>query len=447
MTKSEFKQFVIENSPVMLDGATGSNLQKKGMAFGVCPEKWITENEDALIELQREYIQAGSNIIYAPTFGGNSIKLKEYGLESEADSINRQLVKISRQAAQGKALVAGDITMCGQTVEPLGSLALEDLIECYENQVKSINEAGADLIVIETMMSLQETRAAVIAAKNICELPIMVTMTFSENGKTLYGTDAATAAIVLDGMGVDAVGMNCSAGPDKMQPLVDEMIKVTNLPIVAKPNAGIPVLGENSETVYDMPPITFAGHMKNILESGAAIVGGCCGTDPEYISKTKEIKVSVDCRKNNLADYVTSEREKVAVLEISSCLIDTQNNEDIRDELAEDEFDTIYDLLDEMEDNDENVVRLRLNYAENKLETIKNLLFEITANTTKPICFELPVHPEETADGDSSGFDDKEIMDYALKNYCGRAGVIIADKNDDRFNSIIKKYGAIAIYE
>lgn len=177
MKIKEFKKFT-ESKLVYLDGATGSNLIKRGMSAGVCPEKWILEHPDIFIGLQKEFVEAGSNIIYAPTFTANRIKLQEYGLENQIEEINHQLVELSKQAAGKRALVAGDLTMTGRQLTPMGNMEFEDLIDIYKEQIKYIDAAGADLLIVETMMSLQETRAALIAAKEVCELPVMVTLTF-----------------------------------------------------------------------------------------------------------------------------------------------------------------------------------------------------------------------------------------------------------------------------
>ena len=163
MNKQEF-QALLQDHPIFLDGATGSNLQKRGMPVGVCPEKWILENREVLIELQREFVKAGSNIVYAPTFTANRIKLKEYGLDDQIRQMNHDLVAISKEAVGNQAYVAGDITMTGQQLAPMGTLDFEDLIEVYKEQIRYLVEAGVDLLVVETMMSLQETRAAIIAA-------------------------------------------------------------------------------------------------------------------------------------------------------------------------------------------------------------------------------------------------------------------------------------------
>ena len=244
MKKQEF-QALLKEKPLLLDGATGSNLQQKGMPTGVCPEKWILENREILIRLQQDFVDAGSNIVYAPTFTANRIKLAEYGLEEQVRRLNHDLVALSKEAVGDRALVAGDITMTSAQLAPMGTLDFEELINVYKEQITYLAQAGVDLLVVETMMSLQETRAALIAAKEVCDLPVMATMTFESDGRTLYGTDAVTAAVTLESLGADAVGTNCSTGPDKMADIIRRMAEVTSIPIIAKPNAGLPSLDRN----------------------------------------------------------------------------------------------------------------------------------------------------------------------------------------------------------
>ena len=272
MTRQEFREFV-QKGRMILDGATGSNLQKRGMPTGVCPEEWILEHPDVLIGLQREYIEAGSDVLYAPTFSGNRIKLEEYGLADQIGEMNHRLAELSFEAIRQadtdrRVLVAGDLTMTGQQLYPVGSLPFEKLVDIYKEQVGFLKEAGVDFVVVETMMSLQECRAAVLAVKESSELPVMVTLTFAEDGRTLFGTNPETAALVMTAMGVDAIGVNCSTGPDKMVSVIEKMCRYTALPIVAKPNAGLPQLVDG-ETVYDMGPETFAQEMCVLAEAGA----------------------------------------------------------------------------------------------------------------------------------------------------------------------------------
>ena len=313
MNRKNFKKLT-ENKLIYLDGATGSNLMKRGMPSGVCPEKWILDHPDVLIGLQKEYIEAGSNIIYAPTFTANRIKLKEYGLEDQIEEINERLVKLSIRAAAGKALVAGDVTMTGRQLAPMGNMDFEELISVYKEQITLLDRAGVDLIAVETMMSLQETRAALIAAKEVCDLPVIVTLTFEENGRTLYGTDAVTAAITLEKLGAAAVGANCSTGPDKMISLIEQIAEVVEIPVIAKPNAGMPSLNEQGETIYGMEAEAFAQEMKALVKAGAGILGGCCGTTPAHIKRLAEETKNLTPQKHYKEGirYLTSERKTVA---------------------------------------------------------------------------------------------------------------------------------------
>lgn len=278
---------MLKNEIIFLDGATGTNLQKAGMPAGVCPELWILEHPQVLLELQRSYVEAGTQILYAPTFSGNAIKLEEYGVRNRLKEINQRLAALSRRAAGDNCLVAGNLTMTGRSLAPVGDLDFEELVDCYKEQVRAIAEAGVDLFVIETMMSIQECRAAVLAVKETCDLPVFVTITLEENGKTLYGTDPVTALVTMQALGVEAFGINCSFGPDRLIPIVKELSEYAGIPLIAKPNAGLPRL-ENGRTVFDMPKEEFAEHMAALAEAGASVLGGCCGTDPSYIAAMKK---------------------------------------------------------------------------------------------------------------------------------------------------------------
>ena len=243
MKKADFRK-LFDDKILILDGATGTNLMNAGMPLGVCPEKWILEHPQIMFDLQVAYLNAGTDILYAPTFTCNRIKLNEYGLADDLEDMNRRLVELSKEAvkAAGHGLVAGDITMTGEMLYPMGKLKFEELVDVYKEQIKVIDESGCDLLVVETMMSLAETRAAVIAANEVSDLPIIASLTFNEDGRTLYGTDPVTAVNVLQNLGVAAIGVNCSTGPDKMVELVRQMKSIAFIPVFAKPNAGMPEL-------------------------------------------------------------------------------------------------------------------------------------------------------------------------------------------------------------
>ena len=287
MRISEFEALT-RRGIVLLDGATGSNLRAAGMPVGVSTELWVTEHPEVLLRLQRAYVDAGSDILYAPTFMGNRLGLRMHHLEDQLAGMNTALVKLSRQAADGRALVAGDITTTGQPLEPVGTLSYQALLDVYREQIEAIAEAGADLLVAETMMSIDETVCAVEAAKSVCDLPVMCSLTMEADGHLLLGGSAREAVETLQAVGASAVGLNCSVGPDQLEAVVRDMKAVATVPVIAKPNAGMPVMDDKGMAHYDMDPETFARSMKALVAAGATIVGGCCGTTPAYIRALRE---------------------------------------------------------------------------------------------------------------------------------------------------------------
>ncbi len=272
----------LKDNILILDGATGTQLQKKGMPAGVCPEKWCIANPAALMEVHRFYRDSGAGIVYTATLGSNRYKLREYG-ERDVTGINRQLAALARQAVAGTALVAGDIGPTGLFVEPFGDLSFEDAIDCYKEQVKGLLEGGVDLFVIETMFDIQEARAALLAVKELCDLFTVVTMTYDKSGVTLNGTEPPAALVTLQSLGAHAVGCNCSTGPAEMVPLIKALKPYARVPLAAKPNAGMPVL-QNGKTVFRMGADEFASYGRELALAGANLIGGCCGTTPEHIT-------------------------------------------------------------------------------------------------------------------------------------------------------------------
>lgn len=283
MTRDAFRN-LISQGPVLLDGATGSNLMKAGMPRGVCAEQWNLEHPQAIQRLQRAYAEAGSQIVYAPTFTGSAPYLAQHGLEDRLEEMNRDLVALAREAVGPGVCVAGDMTTVGRPDVPY-----EELLEVYTRQAKALADAGVDLFVIETMMGLEETVAALEACKMVSELPVMCTFSVTSDGMLYFGGSIYEAAPQLEGFGADAVGINCSCGPDQMETVVRTLAKTLSVPVIAKPNAGMPVIDEQGNAVYSMESKEFAVHMKALYEAGARILGGCCGTDPSYIRETKRV--------------------------------------------------------------------------------------------------------------------------------------------------------------
>lgn len=451
MTKKEFNDR-LKKRKLILDGATGSILQKRGMPVGVCPEEWIIENEDVLCNLQKEYIEAGSDVVYAPTFSANRIKLEEYGLSDNIKEINEKLVAVSKRAvkeagADREILVAGDITMTGRQVYPVGTLPFEELIDIYKEQIGYLEEAGVDFLVVETMMSLQECRGAVIAAKEVSELPVMVTLTFNEDGRTLYGTDPATAALVLTTLGVDAVGVNCSTGPDKMIEIVKEMSKYADIPIVAKPNAGLPML-EDGETVYDMGPEQFAQEMLSLIGAGADILGGCCGTTPEHIKMLVDLleeknlvdSVSFTERKGHVIRRAISTERNVTPIELDGDFmivgerINPTGKKALQAELREGSLDMVSSMAESQEELGAAVldVNMGMNGIDEK-EMMLKTVNELTMISNLPLSI------------DSSHVS---VVEAALRIYPGRVlinSISFEKEKMEKLIPIAKKYGAMFI--
>lgn len=288
MTRSEF-QALLREGTVILDGATGSNLRASGMPVGVCTEQWVLEHPAVLQDLQRAYVDAGSQIVYAPSFSANRLSLAMYGLEDKLAEMNRALVQLSRDAVGSRALVAGDMATCGKPVDVEGGVSYDTLIEVYREQAQLLVDAGVDLIGLETMMGVTECSAAIEAIRSVCDLPVMCTLTLDAVGAAYFDGDAEQAAQTLPALGADAIGVNCGQGPELYVSVIQRMRMHTDLPLIAKPNAGLPVIQSDGSAVYGMSPGKFAREMLQLKKAGANILGGCCGTTPEHIRMLKEM--------------------------------------------------------------------------------------------------------------------------------------------------------------
>lgn len=276
----------LKNEVLILDGSMGALLQGRGLPNGYAPDLWNLERPNDILAVHKEYVQAGSDIVLANTFGASKIRLEEYNAYGKLKDINYAAVDLARKAfGEKKGYVAGDIGPCGTTVAPFGELAFNEAIDIFYEQMKALVEAGADLIAIETMFDLQEMRAALIAAnevRKIRDLPIMAHMTFTQDGLTDTGSDPDSVVAVLDAFNVDILGLNCSTGPEHMEPVVEKMAKATGTFISIEPNAGLPIM-KNGVTVFPASPQEMAPYAERFVDLGVNVVGGCCGTTPEYI--------------------------------------------------------------------------------------------------------------------------------------------------------------------
>ena len=287
LTKEQFQEKV-RNGIHILDGATGSNLRNAGMPRGCCTEAWVLENPEPLVALQRAYAEAGSQIIYAPTFQAQPIALKTVGLDKQTESINEALVALSRSAAPG-CLIAGDLTTLATFCDSWDEEIFDLLVENYRRQIRGLIDGGADLLVGETLLYPQEAEAILCAAELEGAGAAMYTFTMQADGALLSGTDAGKVLRELEEAGAAAVGFNCVAA-DMMTPyLVSRLRRSVKGPLICKPNAGVPVIDDSGIAVYSQTPEEFAGIVKQCMDNGANILGGCCGTAPEYIAALKNI--------------------------------------------------------------------------------------------------------------------------------------------------------------
>ena len=448
MTLEEFRQ--LSKDIIYLDGATGSNLMKRGMPKGVCPETWILENSEIMTGLQLEYFEAGTNIVLAPTFTANRLKLSEYGLQDRIAEINRGLVGVSRKARDiflkdhpgARAYVAADLTMTGRQLKPMGTLDFEELIDIYKEQLGYITEAGVDVIVVETMTSLQETRAALIAARELCDIPVLCSLTFEENSRTLFGTDGITAVSVLESLGASAVGTNCSMGPDRMAGVISSMAGLANIPIIAKPNAGMPALDSEGNTVYNVGPDEFAHQMLPLIENGASIIGGCCGTTPEHIKAlyelTKDLKPVQHKRDENIR-FLSSEKKTVCFDTDSRFMIvgeriNPTGKKKLQEELRNGSYEMVHDFAVSQEENGAALLDINVGMSGiDELSTMLTAIDEVTTHTALPLVI------------DSSHV---EVIEQALRRYPGRALINSISYEKVKFDNLLpiaKKYGAMFI--
>lgn len=430
---------ILKKRVLILDGATGTELQKHGMPAGISPEKWCLENPAVLKKIHSDFVKAGADVIYTSTIGANLFKLHEYGIKNVRE-INKKLAVLAGTSANGKAIIAGDIGPTGLFVKPFGKLDFEEAVDAFKEQVKGLLEGGVDIFVIETMMDIQEARAALIAVKEITDKFVMVTMTYEKDGKTLYGTDAVTSLITLQSLGADAVGCNCSTGPMDMIKLISAMKPYAKVPLVSKPNAGTPEL-INGKTIFNMDPAQFSSFGKELVLKGANIIGGCCGTTCEHIySLKKEIRKikPIGIQKTSLS--AVSSATKTVILSEEKPLyiigerINPTGKKEFQKELREGKLSYIRNIAKVQEEKgadllDVNVGTSGIDEEKIFIETV-NLLSTITS---------LPLVI------DSSNI---KVIEKAVRYYPGRALINSISGEKEKLKKVLPiaaKYGAMFI--
>ncbi len=266
------------------DGATGTNLQARGLARGLAPEQWVLDNPEAIVQLHRDFVAAGANILLTSTFGGTALRLEHNDLQARATEINRRAVELARQASDGRpVLVAGSLGPTGHLLEPLGPLTRDDAVKAYADQARWLAEGGADLLVIETQFDLVEAAAAVEGARSTTNLPLVCSFSFDMGRRTMMGVQPAQMAQEFTALGVDVIGVNCGRSLEENLVVLKAVRAATDRPVWFKPNAGLPRMGDDDAAIYDVTPAMMGEAAGHWLAAGAQIIGGCCGTTPEHL--------------------------------------------------------------------------------------------------------------------------------------------------------------------
>jgi len=439
MKKNTRIQSLLRKKIGILDGAVGTLLQQQGMPAGVSPEVWAFQHKEVLSRIHHQYVQAGSDIIYSCTFGANRLKLAHY-YNGNIRQLNAALVRIAKKAAGNQAFIAGDIGPTGQFIKPFGTMDFDEAVDVYKEQVRGLLEGGADVLVIETMMDIQEARAALIAVREVTDVFTMVTMTYEKDGRTLNGTDPVTALITLQSLGADAVGCNCSTGPENMLHFITSMKPYATVPLVAKPNAGVPRL-EQSGTVFDMDPRRFASYAKEFVQKGVNLLGGCCGTTPAHI---RELTKRLNGRKP-----VMPVRESLAALSSTQHSVILEENrpfliigerinptgkKPLQEALSQGQFSLVRTMAKEQEAAGAEV--LDINVGMPGIDEKKMMLQALSLVATSTV---LPVAVD-------SAYPD--VVAAALRAYPGRALVNSVSGEQAKMKKLfpqVKKYGAMAI--
>jgi len=290
------EELLAEKSVVIADGAWGTQLAERGLEPGEAPENWVLTQPDAVRDVAAAYVASGAEIVLTNTFGGSRLKLAKAGLEDEAEEINRVATELSKDAAEGRALVFASIGPTGEFMQPLGLVTEEEMVAAFAEQVTAMSAGGTDGILVETMTDLGEAKAALRAAKEHFDGPVVVSMTFDKGLKgyaTMMGVRPEQAAEELQAAGADIVGSNCGHGIENMVEVIELMAPATDLPVWAKPNAGMPKLVAG-RTVFDETPEEMSAHFEALVAAGARIIGGCCGTTPDHIRALVEARDAME---------------------------------------------------------------------------------------------------------------------------------------------------------
>ena len=433
-----FKNLLRKKKIIIFDGAMGTMLQRENLPQGVCPETYNLTHPHIVKKIHQAYVAAGAQVIIANTFGANRLKLKGYGLEADQEKLISAGVKIAREAAKTKEVfVAGDISILGELLEPLGKISFNEAVDLYAEQAWLLKNAGCDCLIIETMTDLQEIRAAIIGSKKT-GLPVIASMTFEKELRTVTGTDPRTAVIVMQSLGAEVIGANCSAGPQELLAVAKEMTAVANVPVIIQPNAGLPRL-ENGKTVFPLEAAGFAAFAAAFAKAGVRCLGGCCGTTPEHIKMLKagSLKLKVKIKDKSDKTYLTS-RTKTVEIGDYPVIIGERINPTARKTLAEAIKSKNFSLV--LAEARTQVAAgcdlLDVNVSvpgTNEKETIRKFVLDLSSQINKPLVLDSP---------------NAEVIEEGLKQFPGKALVNSVTGEKTKLKKIlplVKQYGAAVI--
>lgn len=432
----------MKNKILVFDGAIGTELQKLGLKSEEAPEQWNIARPELIKKVHNNYVEAGSDIVQTNTFGANRAKLVEYGLEERIEEINKKAVTLVREAAKGHNIyISGSMGPTGKLLEPIGKFTFREAKKIYAEQARVLTESGVDLLTVETISDLQEARAAVIGIKEVSDLPVLCSLTYEKNGKTVSGTDVETASVVLAALGVDIIGINCSLGPAGMTKILKDLKESTNLPLSFKPNAGMPELDQLGNTIYPAASSEMAEYVGDAVENGASIIGGCCGTGPDYIKKVANI-VKNRLPEKRVEKKISRLASRSKVIEIDSQLptkiigekINPTGNKELAQEMEEYKIGLITRMAFQQKEAGADIIDLNIGLAE--LDQKKMMERTVEAVQKK---INLPI---------SIDTDDYQAMEKGLELFPGKAlanSVTGEEESLKKVLPLVKKYGAAVI--
>lgn len=423
----------IKQKVLVFDGSMGRMLHENGLGVGTCPEEWNLTHPGIIKDIYKGYLDAGADIIQTNTFQAHGIKLEEYGLRDKHYEINYQAARLAKEVAGGKCYVAASIGPLGKLLEPFGELTFEKAYDTFKEQIIAVADGGADIISLETFTDISELRIALLAVKENCSLPVICSVSYEQNGRTLMGTEPGICAVILHSMGADLVGTNCSFGPEYMIRIAESYYKA-GIPFSVKPNAGLPEMVDGKQ-VFKETPEGFAKFVPEFLKSGARLLGGCCGTTPEYIAevarlvKASEAQGKKDTDVMPDLDYITSTTQKISFASLTATergRIDASTDTALREALKAGDIGAVTDAAMDLLDEESDIIIIDTDLEDSgDSQLLARVVKEAQTYLKQPFILK-------------SG--NIKALDAALRVYKGRAGYIT---HAPEAVGLFKKYGAV----